>query len=370
MNNSTLQRAATLAKICQRDSLPINTIAYMLSEHESDQRLIEWRLFLACYKGLLPHSLHPAFTPLSDEFFYDIEMIEEPNTIFSTSYRNFLDFNLGNFYLIGRSEFHSWIRKTEFWTALKENDFITRWLATEIADYEQRFQEFSSFLEANFGMENNLANGEASAMVGPIGSSSNRILKHGDFWEFTFMGQTKTVKNTKGIQYIEYLIRNKGREMHVLELVKAMPPTTTELAHPDLSDMTEGQLAAENLSLGNFDSGVELLDDQTKAALRKCLQDLDDRIEEAEQFGEDSKVERLQTEKERIVAHLSASLGLDGKSRVSSSAVEKARKSVEKRIRCDIKKLKKNFPELADHFSLIKTGTCCLYNPIPDVVWE
>jgi len=212
---------------------------------------------------------------------------------------------------------------------------------------------------------------ELSAKLQPANQAPlcNSFVLLGDYWNITFNQKTVTVNNTKGIRYIEYLIRNKGKEVHVSELFYAINPKDTSLPNKLLSGMSEEQLAAEGFSLGVLDDSFELLDKDAIELLKLRIEQLDDQIEDTKEFGEFEKQEKLEAEKDQIIARRSADLGLGGKSRSSNSAVERVRKSVEKRIRTDIAKLQKTFPEFADHIQAIKTGTSCQYKPDQDVFW-
>jgi len=76
-------------------------------------------------------------------------------------------------------------------------------------------------------------------------------------------------------------------------------------------------------------------------------------------------------EYEKLIGHLSASLGFMGKARVSGSSVEKARSAVTWRIRSAISRIENTNPQLARHLSnAIKTGTVCCYRPAEEVDWE
>ncbi len=199
---------------------------------------------------------------------------------------------------------------------------------------------------------------------------SNRFVLEGNYWNITFNQKPVMVNNTKGIRYIEYLIRNKGKEVHVSELFYAINPTDATHSNESLSDMSEEQLVEEGFSLGGLGNSFELTDEKTIAALKLYIEQLDDQIEEAKEYGEIEKKEQLEAKKDHIVARLRADTGLGGKSRQSNSAIERTRKSVEKRIHTDIKKLQKDFPEFADHLQAIKTGTYCQYKPVPEIFWE
>ena len=213
---------------------------------------------------------------------------------------------------------------------------------------------------------------ELSAKFHPANQAPlcNSFVLTGEYWNITFNQKTVAVKNTKGIGYIEYLIRNKGKEVHVSDLFYAINPKDAAHSNESLSDMSEEQLAAEGFILSSLGDSFELLDEKAKATLKLRIEQLNDQIEEAEQFDDMEKQEKLEAEKDQIVARLSADMGLGGKSRLSNSPIEKTRKSVEKRISADIKKLQETFPEFAEHLQSIQTGTMCQYKPVPDLFWE
>ena len=87
--------------------------------------------------------------------------------------------------------------------------------------------------------------------------------------------------------------------------------------------------------------------------------------------SEFEELEKLETEKDQIIARLSSDMGLAGKSRLSSSPIENIRKNIERRISEDTRKLQNSFPEFASHLkTALKTGTVCQYTTFPDVFWE
>ena len=150
----------------------------------------------------------------------------------------------------------------------------------------------------------------------------------------------------------------------------AINPKDVALTNESLSGMTEEQLAAERLNPGNLDDSFELLDKDAIELLKLRIEQLDDQIDDAKECGDIEKQAKLEAAKDQLIASKSADMGLGGKSRQSNSAIERARKSIEKRIHTDIKKLQNDFPEFADHLQAIKTGTYCQYKPVLEIFWE
>ena len=198
----------------------------------------------------------------------------------------------------------------------------------------------------------------------------NCFVLAGEYWQISFNQKTVMIKDTKGMQYINYLICNKGKGVHVSELYYAINPKDNQQADNALSSMTGEQLNAEGLSLSNLGDGFELLDKKALATLKLQIEQLGDQMEDAKEFGEFEKLEKLDAERDQIIARLSSDMGLAGKSRLSTSPIENIRKNIERRISKDSRKLQNSFPEFASHLkTAINTGTVCQYTPFPDVFW-
>lgn len=166
----------------------------------------------------------------------------------------------------------------------------------------------------------------------------------GDFWELQYMGDTVRMKDSKGIQDIAKLLKKPETEIHAAELMGII-----------LEDQ----------------SGVRTIDDKFKQDIKERISSLQDQINEAEEMQQYDRLNSLREEYEKLIDHLSGSLGLAGKPREIGSSVEKARSAVTLRIRSTIKKLDKDHPALARHLAnSIQTGTFCSYRPEQQVDWQ
>lgn len=77
---------------------------------------------------------------------------------------------------------------------------------------------------------------ELSAKLQPNGhESGNCYILVGDFWSITFNQKKVMVKNSKGMRYIDYLIKIKGKEVHVSELFHAINPKDVTQINETLS---------------------------------------------------------------------------------------------------------------------------------------
>lgn len=175
----------------------------------------------------------------------------------------------------------------------------------------------------------------------PVGFSFYQ--QPGELWELCYQGKAVSLTDVKGFRDIQRLLSAPEQEIHCLELMGAAFET---------------------------DTGEAILDDAAKKDYQKKIRELQADIREAEDMHDLERAARLSQEYEKLVAHLTAALGLGGKLRKTGSAVEKARSAVTWRIRSAIRKIEKHHPALARHLDQsIKTGTLCRYAPEHAVDW-
>lgn len=170
------------------------------------------------------------------------------------------------------------------------------------------------------------------------------FIQKGDMWHLSFLGHSSILKDAKGFHDISKLLSNPNKEFHCMEMM--------------------GSNMNENVS-------EIVIDQKAKAEYEKKIKKLLIQIEDAQEFNNIERIEKLQKEYDSIVDHLSASLGMGRKPRAKGSSVEKARSAITWRIRNAIKKIGPAHPKLALHLSKsINTGTFCSYKPEVHINWE
>lgn len=200
---------------------------------------------------------------------------------------------------------------------------------------------------------------------------ANRIYKTGDHWTITYEGQTRTLNNTMGLRYIAWLIRNQGKEVLVSKLYYAINPPDREAIDSTHSAMTAKQLDDVGPSVGDLGNAGDVLTPEGAKRLRQHIDRIQEQLEDAIERGENERQLVLEDEQEKLLAHVAAGTGLEGRTRKASSSIEKIRTSVTKRIHGDIKeKITPALPELGRHLdAFLDTGTQCIYKPDPPVNW-
>jgi len=177
----------------------------------------------------------------------------------------------------------------------------------------------------------------APATTGAIGDI--QIRREGEMWRVSSStGVMMTLKDSKGLAYLDHLVARPRQELHVTQLV-------------DLGDVSS-------------DAGT-VLDARAKAQYKRRLDDLRDQLEEARGFGDFARAERVEAELETIAEHLAAAVGLGGRDRKGGSHAERARINIQRRLRDAIDRIGEHDPALGRYLAAtIKTGMFCVFAPV------
>jgi tetratricopeptide (TPR) repeat protein len=164
------------------------------------------------------------------------------------------------------------------------------------------------------------------------------LRREGDMWAIEAGGAPFRLKHSKGLAYLEQLVSQSGREVHVLMLVGA--------EHAD------------------GDPGA-VLDARAKAEYQRRIEQLDDRIELARSLGDELGVAKARGELDAVAAELARAVGLGGRDRRASSNVERARINVQRRLKDSIESISVVDVALGRFLqATIKTGTFCSFQPL------
>lgn len=165
------------------------------------------------------------------------------------------------------------------------------------------------------------------------------LAHEGDVWQVTpSTGAPFRIKHSKGMDYLDHLLTNPGREVYVLALAGA------------------GE--------GPEDAGA-ILDERAKQAYRQRVEELEDQLAEAEQMGDRGRATKAREELEAVADQLAAAVGLGGRDRKAASNVERARVNVQRRIKDVIRRIGENDAALGRYLeATVRTGTYCVFNPV------
>jgi hypothetical protein len=161
-------------------------------------------------------------------------------------------------------------------------------------------------------------------------AAENRLFrKSGAYWTLAFGGRERiTVKSSKGMQYIAYLLQCPNQLRTCIELVGA---------------------AGGQKDLPTLGSGGDALDPVAVARYKRHKEDLDDQLAEAERNCDQGRKEAVQMEMQELDEEIEKAFGLGGRHRRLSDDAEKLRKSVSNAVQRAIKEIQKHDSALADH---------------------
>jgi hypothetical protein len=173
------------------------------------------------------------------------------------------------------------------------------------------------------------------------------------FWVVAYAGERTRMTDSLGLRYLDLLVRQPGRELAALDLVRL-----TAAAGPAAA------AAEDDLHDASGTRADEVLDQQARAAYRQRLTALDEELTEAEAWHDTERASRLRAEKDFLVRELAAATGLGGRPRRLGAESERARLNVTRAIRSAIAKIRDRAPAAAAHLDRsVRTGTRCSYSP-------
>jgi hypothetical protein len=171
------------------------------------------------------------------------------------------------------------------------------------------------------------------------------ITREADFWTIRSEEGLMRLKHSRGLETLHRLLAHPDKELHVTDLAAAAA------GHQNTTD------------------AGDVLDGKARDAYRRRLEHLRTEVAEAEAFGDPARAERARGEIAFLAAELSRAVGLGGRQRRACNPVERARVTVQKRVKSAILKIQQRSPRLAQYLSVtVQTGTFCAYRPnIPNL---
>jgi len=192
---------------------------------------------------------------------------------------------------------------------------------------------------------------------GPLAAES-LFRREGEYWTIRHRGSECHVRDSKGVRYLAFLLRNAGRECHALEV--AVEGRADATASPG------GVPDDLGMHAGDLGDAAEFLDAQAQSVYRQRLRELDHELEAARGWGNAEEVARLEEEMRFLAREVAGAVGLGGRDRRAASAAERARQNVTRSVKMVLDRLGESSPDLASHLQrTIRTGTFCSYMPDP-----
>ena len=168
----------------------------------------------------------------------------------------------------------------------------------------------------------------------------------GGAWRVGPQGAAALLPDSKGLHYLRLLLQRPGTQVSAL----------------DLSDAAAGHAGVQVVE---GDLGPPL-DPQALIAYRRRLLELDAELDEARAWSDPARVDRLEEERQALIAEVARATGLGGRPRRSGDAWERARVAVRKAIATAVGRIEEVDPAVARLLrDTVSTGGTCGYEPDP-----
>ena len=200
-------------------------------------------------------------------------------------------------------------------------------------------------------------------------TSGERFQREGEFWTVAFDDSVVRLKDSKGLRQIALLLAQPGRELHATDLETLVSGPADGAASGPKHRVAHGELELRP----DFGDAGELLDAEARSAYKARLDELQEEIDEAEEFNDPERAEKARGEREFLIRELARAVGLGGRDRKAASHAERARLNATRAIRAAMTNLTREHPALGQHLAAtIRTGRYCSYTPDPrsPVDWQ
>jgi hypothetical protein len=138
----------------------------------------------------------------------------------------------------------------------------------------------------------------------------NSFRLEGENYQIRYSGRQFTLSNSVGLWYLRELLSHPNQVFDPVELESAR---------------TGVRGRSSNSSTG------ESFDAEAKREYSRKLSEIDEELEEAAQFNDLASIERLRSEREKLIDHISKATGKGGKARVTTDA-SRARKNIRQQV--------------------------------------
>ena len=216
-------------------------------------------------------------------------------------------------------------------------------------------------------MENDNGNSKGGAGPSQLADSSSAqtgtFVRSGDQWTIAYRGTTFSLRDMKGLAYVQRLLQHPYQKFHALDLVG-----WNTVAVGSETSGAEDRLPTRVSVRGLGDAGA-MLDMQAKREYWARLRDLRQELEELRKGADHERGEKVEAEIDSIEREIIRAVGLGGRDRLAGSVAERARLNVTRTIKIALQKIAERHAALGELLDTsIKTGLFSAYIPPPDNV--
>jgi predicted ATPase len=195
------------------------------------------------------------------------------------------------------------------------------------------------------------------------------FVSNGEYWTVGYNNSSFSLKDIKGLGYIQRLLQHPAEEFHSLDLLNGPGAGAVDLDAADKASL----LGSATVSVGGLGDAGEMLDAKAKQDYQRRITDLREQIEDLRERGDDERAARAQSEMDFLVREIARAVGLGGRDRRAGSAAERARLNVTRAIKSAVQKISEHDRQLGELLDgSIRTGSfsCYLANPHAPITWQ
>lgn len=197
--------------------------------------------------------------------------------------------------------------------------------------------------------------------------------KEGEIWNIVFEGKSISLRDSKGLHYIAFLLAHPREKFHILRLVNEVDRVPRKKVDSTYAQMRDKEADPKDLKvLSSFEGEdkQQVLDYEAQRSIKERLIDIENELPKAEDENNLGLALKLREERENILVHLKKAMGLHGKPREFDSFIEKERK----RVYGNIERVRQNIEEMNEELwrhlkTYIITGNYFSYDPLEDIKW-
>ena len=192
----------------------------------------------------------------------------------------------------------------------------------------------------------------------------------GEYWTVGYGNTSFSLRDIKGLGYIQRLLQHPGEEFHSLDLLGS--PGTSAAAEVGRTDKAS-LLGGATVSIGGLGDAGEMLDAKAKQEYQHRLIELREDLEDLRERGDETGAAEVESEIDFLHREIARAVGLGGRDRRAGSAAERARLNVTRAIKSALQKISEHHGQLGELLDRsIKTGSfsCYLANPRTPVTWR
>jgi predicted ATPase len=194
------------------------------------------------------------------------------------------------------------------------------------------------------------------------------LARSGEYWTVGYEATAFSLKDVKGLNYIQRLLQHPGEEFHALDLLSGPGAVaSTEDTKADSASLPGG------VSIGRPGDAGEMLDARAKQDYKRRLLELREELEDLRERGDHERAAKVESEIDFLAREMARAVGLGGRDRRAGSTAERARLSVTRAIKAAMQRISEHHTSLGELLGRsVRTGLFCCYVPDPGVpiTWQ